>query len=188
MPGTHGNLPFTDDFGSGDSCIISFESQQTILPIGIDLADTFGLDPAFLLQNTRVFILAVALEEDATATSTANLARETFLEALQENLNQLVQNFTPGQTISAADIQAIQEDIQNKVVQAVVDDITSGLWNPLGAILALDDIVDPDDLVGIGATSVSYADLVEAGIVGFQLDLQNNDGVHYQVSGSVKTQ
>lgn len=188
MKGTHGNLPYTDDFGSGDSCAVSFDSQQTILPIAIELADTLGLDVSFLLENTRVFIVAVGLEEDATDTSTAELARETFLEALQEEINQLVQNFTPGQTITDDDIQTIQDNIEDEVLEAVSDDVTSGLWNPFGAILALDDIVDPDDLIGFGFTSVSYADLVEAGIVGFELDLQNDDGVHYQVSGSVQAQ
>jgi hypothetical protein len=100
--GTHGNVPQEyGDLGSGDTVYLSPGTgrfETTLLPLNPELADVnlFGtvIDAADLTSATTLLVVSIALEEDASSTVAAEAFKGALAQALQQELDQVLQSLT----------------------------------------------------------------------------------------------
>jgi len=194
---THGNVPTPyDDLGSGDTVALGFSWERSILPVGLQFADLGAVSDTTLTTNTNVYILVVAMEEDALNTSAVTAGWSAACNVLQSELNQIAQTLDLATALNGGpdiDMAALQQKVQDAAEKTTKAKIMTG------DIFPLDDAVDPDDFVGWGIYRISYETLRNSKSFynpyyhtklwyahEFTMDLHNTDsGVHYQVSGQV---
>lgn len=109
-PNVHSNIPQTNALGSGVDVSIPKDVgyfEQSILPININMVETLKPfcdpdtdDDGCLIRlrdstdATPVWIIALALEEDANDDAVANVSRDAIVQGIQEQFNQCVQGMT----------------------------------------------------------------------------------------------
>lgn len=114
--GEHGNLPLTNDLGSGDKVPIPADVgyfEKTILPINIEKAETLkplcdpSQDPegcvihlADLTRATTVWIMVIAFEEDANDDSVAIAVRDAITAGLRRELSRCVSTMTLAEALA----------------------------------------------------------------------------------------
>jgi hypothetical protein len=203
---THGNVPDEtkngDDLDQGRTAIIPSSTGRfsaTIAPIGLDLAadmeDADGKIGASIADGTAVYVLCIAMEEDATDTDAANAARAAMVQELSKRANGVVQSLSLGDLIQGNtpkfDPAAIEKELRSQMMAAGEDETKgTGWWTPAMFPLLLDDVVDPDDYVGWALKKFTYGELLAAGSGGikFELSLSNSDDWEgaYTVKGTIK--
>jgi len=129
----------------------------------------------------------LALEEDATDDSAAQAGRDALANGLKNEVNGIIKGMKLGQTPSF-DLKAIQTKLQDQAISAAKANTLSGMWNPIGAMLALDDLIDPDDFIGAGVQSFTYKELKNSPNAGLKIELNmvGNGNDHYRVNGSIR--
>jgi hypothetical protein len=208
---THGNLSQSDSLGSGVDISIPKDVgyfEKEILPINIQLveAEKSKVRLRDVTRSTVVFIMVIALEEDANDDSVANAVRDTVVAGLQQKFNQCVQGMTlfdvfnmMQQGLKLEDIVTTHEEVtfcgyQATAEKTILDQITESLvgmarsagkeevflnaWTFLhgGVINSFDDVVDPDDYIGLAWRAFTYDQLMrEPGAIPFTLDFKRNN-------------
>jgi len=88
---------------------------------------------------------------------------------------------------AAPDIAAIQTRLQSEVLGAAKAE-TFSFMDPANALLALDDVIDPDDLVGVAVAHISYNQILKAGTQGVpvQMSFKSKSGIQYALAGKVR--
>lgn len=158
--------------------------EKTILPIGLEFVDVAG--PELLKNSTRIWILVVAMEEDGTSDKAAMAARNALINGLQKEVNAAVRSMQLGQVSAAPDIAAIQARLQTEVLGAAKAE-TFSFMDPANAMLALDDVIDPDDLVGVAVAHISYNQILKAGKQGVPVQMSfKKSGIQYALTGKVR--
>jgi hypothetical protein len=177
---THGNIPDHDPWGkdleTGKVANIPNSTghfETTIKPIGLefaaDLEDVDGSIGQSMKDNTMVILVVVALEEDATKTSSANAARNTAVQELQKKANAVIQSLTLQDLMKGNppefDIGQIQSDITSKALKAAKADTLDtnfilSLFSPL-APWAIAQAADPDDYIGAGYKIFTFGQLLD---------------------------
>ncbi|MCB9464148.1 MAG: hypothetical protein H6682_10715 [Candidatus Eisenbacteria bacterium] len=221
----HGNIPqYNGSIGSGDSITIPddvglFESE--ILPINIELADDpllealfgFRIDYSQLTNATMVWVLVLAMEEDATSDEAAEAARDAFVQGLRSELNNCIQSMELADAIQlirngqnldavltaddseicgyvATEDSSVLDQIRSKLTQMAKDAGTGEeldeaiYWLPGGITNLLDDAADADDVIGFAYRSFSYDQLWRADRpISFTLDMHLNEGPEFPRAG-----
>jgi hypothetical protein len=167
---THGNLG-RKNVKAGNRFAIptatgSFSTR--ILPIG-------GLPETIAKQKSMVGIIVIAMEEDTTPTSAANAGRQALVNVLQKDLDQAIR------TVSSPDVNVLKNRIASAMRQAIKQE-------SLRSISGIFSVVDPDDYIGADFAMWSYQEIQNAGGAGLPINMNfKKSGVHYQVTGLVKT-
>lgn len=200
---THGNIPqYNSSIGSGDSIAIPPDVgyfEQDILPVSLDLADDqffsqvlgFDVDYTHLTRATTVFVLLLAMEEDATSTEAANAARDATVRGLKDELNKCIQSLELADVIrliktgsnvqavltsddanlcgyTAAEDSTVLDQIRAKLKDLAEDAATAAEideaknWLPGGGLFLLNQIADHDDVIGFAFRSFTYAQIMNA--------------------------
>lgn len=209
----HGNIPrYNGQMGSGDEASIPKDVgyfEQDILPVSLDLADDqlfsemfgFNIDYTHLTRATTVFVLLLALEEDATSDQSANAARDAIIQGFQDELNKCIQSLELADVINlintGSNLDAIltedDADLCGYTATAdstVLDQIRAKLkdlakdaaigeeldeaknWLPGGGLFLLNQVENPDDVIGFRYRSFSYAQIMNAsGPISFTFDI-----------------
>lgn len=173
--------------------------EKTILPIGYGLADDLedvnGSIGQAMKDNTSVYIVVVAMEEDNTSTSAANAVRNAMRNKFQSIANGVVQKLTLAGLMNgstpAFNLADLQNELKDKAFDAAKDaTLHSGWWTPLFAPIVLAQIADTDDCVGCAYKEVTLGQLLKSGPGGipFQLNLANPSDWEgsYTVRGKIR--
>lgn len=207
---THGNIPDEDQWGkdleTGKVANIPRSTghfETTIKPIGLefaaDLEDVDGSIGQSMKDNTMVLLVVVALEEDATATSAANAARNAAVQELQAKANAVIQSLTLQDLMKGNppefDIGQIQSDITSKAIAAAKEETIDAafifsLFSPL-APWSIAQAADPDDYVGAGYKLFTFGQLLDRnppGAIPISISLSNQADWEgsYRVSGWIR--
>lgn len=203
----HGNVPDEDKYGDDlDTTKTAKIPNSTgrftaaIEPIGLDLvADVEDPDDVIapaMRRGTRVYLIALGLEEDATSDAAAKAARDTAIAALGKEVNAIVQSMTLADLQAGSppkfDPEPIQKKIQKKALDAAEDSTLAGPWflPPVFPTL-ISQAVDPDDFVGWAIEEFSYGQILGAGNAGipFEMtlaaDVENWEG-SYTLRGRIR--
>jgi len=188
---THGNLNLDGvDSGPGAYSIPSATGkfETTILPTGLDLIDFIedGKRVDTITSAALVAIVVIAMEEDASTTSTANAGRNALVKNLQQEIDAIIHALPVSADIKLNPkkiLADLKDKLEAKVKSAMTDETLSNWWNPVGWFA----IADPDDKIGTAFKSFSYKQISAAGAtgVGFVMDFKPS-GVHYRIQGTVK--
>jgi hypothetical protein len=203
--GTHGNVLGGGSMGWDETVPIPTGTglyQTTIRPIGLDLANQFGRpesEKRMLREFTEVGVLVLGMEEDAIPTTeTANDLYDTFIGALQSELDGIVR----GVVMDAGNPQApnldpaieevkkrLKKSLKDLAVSETIGDVEGYLGIPGAPLMASFGALNADDFIGAADFSVSYQDLLDAGETGipFKLTVTDNpdEVVEYQIHGRI---
>lgn len=174
---THNNLgmdAYSDEPKSGKTYSIPFalgHFSKGILP----LSGGLPLNQARTLAT--VSILVITMDEDSTSDAAANAARKALVENLQKELNAAVRGLP-----SQPNVAAIQQRISAKMIDAAKKETLKDWWTPWG----LFDATNPDDFIGSGFATFSYAQLLDTGnnSLPITLNCQSSEG-WYTINGSI---
>jgi hypothetical protein len=166
------NFPIPVDTGSFEFWLKPVQPIQDILPL------------SKAKSITQVGIAVIAMEEDATPTSTINNARKQIQAQLQSKLDQLLRSkiqaaLVGGNTeVSSAEINEIVGAVKNSVINTIKKETLSSL-----NIFAM---ADPDDYVGSNYGLWSYSQIEDAAWKGIPLNWNfQASGVRYGISGKI---
>jgi len=174
---THNNLgmdAFSDEPKSGKTYSIPFalgHFSKGILPL------SGGLPLAQARTLATVSILVITMDEDSTSDAAVNAARKALVDNLQKELNAAIRGL-PAQP----NVTAIQQRITAKMIDAAKKETLKDWWAPWG----LFDGTNPDDFIGSGFATFSYAQLLNAGnsSLPIALNCQSSEG-WYTINGSI---
>ena len=175
---THNNLlmdAYDDEPKTGKpySIPVSIGHFETgILPLSVST----GLTLQQARNLSRVGILVIVMDEDNTETSAASAGRKAMVNNLQKELDAAIRSMKP------PDIPAIQKRITDEVVLAMKKETLKNWWAPWG----LFDAANPDDFIGAGFATFSYAQILDAGINGLPITLEckSSEG-SYTITGNI---
>jgi hypothetical protein len=175
---THNNLgmdAYSDEPKSGKSYNIPIpigHFEKVILPIA------GGIPLQMARDNSTVGILVITMEEDNTSDSAIDAARKAMVNNVQKELSAAIRSF-PKET----DIPGIEKRIKAKMKEAAKKETLKDWWAPWGLL----DAPDADDLIGVGFTTFTYAQILKAGNSGLpiSLDCQESE-VQYTFPGGKK--
>ena len=167
---------------STSSSVVSWESEKRMLR-----------------EFTEVGVLVIGMEEDAVpSTETANELYDTFIGALQFELDSLVQSIAMSAgNPQAPDLDPAIQEIKKKLrprleklaISETIGELESYLAIPAAPMLATFGAVNADDFIGAAHVTVSYQDLLDAGEAGipFKLTVTDNpdEVVEYQIHGRI---
>ncbi len=193
---THGNVPDEDVWGkdltTGTVANIPASTghfEKSIKPIGLefaaDLPDYDGSIGQSMKDNTVVYLVVVAMEEDATSTSAMNEARAAALQALQARVNGVIQSLTLQDLMKGQppefDVSQLQSEIKDVALEAAEDETMNRAWSIVVPILSLSffaEVIDRDDYVGAAYKKFTFGELLDANppaAIPFSLTLSNSD-------------
>ncbi|MCA9726505.1 MAG: hypothetical protein KC729_02415 [Candidatus Eisenbacteria bacterium] len=222
----HGNIPqYNGSIGSGDTITIPDDVglfEEDILPINIDLADDplleqmfqFRIDYSQLTHATMVWVLVLAMEEDATSDEAAEAARDAFVRGLRDELDSCIQSLELADAIrlikngeniqrvltaddgklcgyTATEDSSVLDQIRAKLKQmgkdaAKSEELDDAInWLPGGITNLLDNATDPDDVIAFAWRSFTYDELWHAERpIPFTLDLHHLSGPEFPHAGA----
>ncbi|MGH7589372.1 MAG: hypothetical protein ACRELU_12355, partial [Gemmatimonadota bacterium] len=199
--GTHGNVLSGGSMGWDDTVPIPTSTglyETTIRPIGLELANQYGRpesEKRMLREFTEVGILVIGMEEDAIPTTeTANELYDTFIGALQAELDGLLR----GVVMNAGNPQSpdldpaikeirdrLRKSLKELAISETIGDVEGYLGIPGAPLMASFGALNADDFIGAADFSVTYQDLLDAGETGipFKLTVTDNpdEVVEYQI-------
>lgn len=183
-PRTHGNLNKTH-VEAGQNFAIPADTGQfqfyvkPVEPLGATLPLSLSKD------ITQIGLAVIAMEEDATPTSTANLVLEKTLKELQTKLDTLLREKIQA-AVSGGNPQVSQSEI-SQIVQSIQQTVVETATKDTLKKFALFGMVDPDDYVGAKHAVWTYNALENAGWQGIPFNWEfKATGVRYGVTGKIK--
>lgn len=201
---THGNVPDHDKNGDDleDTSVANIPSgtghfEGTIKPIGLDLVanmeDADGHIGQAMMDGTAVYVVVIAMEEDASETDAVDAARTAAINGLKTKANGIVQKIKLTDlmdgNVPEFDPGVIQEQLKEKALSAAKNEtMISGWWTPALAPIYLDDLVDPDDYVGYGMRRFTFGELLAAAPSGidFEVSMASGEEGSYTVRGTIR--
>lgn len=203
--GTHGNVLGGGSMGWDETVSIPTSTglyETTIRPIGIELANQAGRpesEKRKLREFTQVGVLVIGMEEDAVPTTeTANELYDTFIGALQSELDSLVQTVVmdaenpqdPNLDPALEEIKKrLRKSLKDLAISETIGDVEGYLGIPGAPLMASFGALNADDFIGAADFSVTYQDLLDAGEAGipFKLTVTDNpdEVVEYQIHGRI---
>jgi hypothetical protein len=170
---THGNL------GTGHKGTGTYSVPAATGSFSASIRPIAGVGTEMGKKLATVALIVVAMDEDGTPTSAMDKARNAFVSTLQQELDKSVR------TLKQPDIEAISSRLQTAMVNAVKSDLVASPSGFLGGLLGA---LDPDDVIGTGVKTVSYAAIESAGSGGIPFSLPfKKSGVHYVLDGRIST-
>jgi len=172
--GAHGNVPEVKRYGTVKIPATTGHFKFSIDLLGkgflADVPDPGGAMGRIVREQTKVYLLVVAMEEDNATDAAANEARKAFFEQLQIELDEIVQS------IVLADLQAGKPpefdvgEITKRVQEAAIDaalnkslDPANGWWTPVFLpVTTLMQAANPDDFVGATIVEISFGKLLDS--------------------------
>lgn len=133
---------------------------------------------------TQVGLAVIAMEEDATPTSTINNARKQMQAQLQSKLDTLLRGKIQA-ALSGGSPEVTTAEI-NGIVSAVKDSVVGTIKKETLSSFNIFAMADPDDYVGSNYGLWSYSALENAGWRGLPINWEfKASGVRYGVSGKI---